>query len=140
MFRRTRSASIDLFGTPIRVGVAFALLALLAVAVAVRGEVSAGNATSFLPNPYVHGKAESVEQAAARTARRYLGPLLNTPRVLTKVSVGSCKPAKPDHSRSVYRLCVVEVDGPTADCTLRALVRLFDSGTFYTRASTLRCH
>jgi hypothetical protein len=93
-----------------------------------------------VPNPYAHGKAESVEQAAVRTASKYLAPLLNTPRVLTKVSVESCKPAKPVHSHTVFRLCVVKVDGPTADCTLRALVRLFETGRFTARTSALRCH
>lgn len=138
MSKPTRSATA-LLGTPIRLVVAFALFGLVALGLVMWGHVPSGKATLPVPNPEAQGRADSVEQAAERAARRYLAPLLNTPRVLTKVSAGRCKPAKPDHSLSVYRHCIVKVDGPTADCTMGALVRLFDSGTFYAHAKTLRC-
>ena len=147
MLKRLCLASVARLGTLVSVGrrrsmrvILPIMLAMLAVAVVAWADPPVRNASVPLPNPYAHGKAKSVEQAAARTARKYLAPLLNKPTVLTKVSVKSCKPAKPVHSRTVYRLCVVKVDGPAAYCTLKAHVRLFDSGRFSTRASTLRCH
>lgn len=140
MFKRTRPASIALFGTPIRVGVAFALLALLAVGVVAwadaptTGAPPSKNATSIFAKPGVSGKAGSVEQGAGRTARRYLAPLLNRPKVATKVSVGDCKPAG-----GAFRLCIVEVNSPIADCTLGVRLRLYESGKFFGRGASLRC-
>jgi hypothetical protein len=64
--------------------VLLAALALFAIGVVAWDDVPP-------PNPNARGKAESVEQAAERTARTYLAPLLNGPTRLSKVSVKDCE-------------------------------------------------
>ena len=146
MLKRTCLTSFALLGTLVSVGrrratrlAVLAPLGVLAIAALVLGTAAPSESSFEFPNPTAHGKAASVEQAAGRAARRYLAPLLNKPKVLTKISVGECAPAEPVHSRSVYRRCTVQVDGPTADCRIELLVRLFESGRFYARAASLRC-
>jgi hypothetical protein len=105
-----------------------ATLALFALGVVARGDVPP-------PNPNARGEAESVEQAAERTARKYLAPLLNRPTRLSEVSVTGCKQT----TRPPWNLCTVKVDGVAADCTLRLRVRLFASGRFSAYGRSLRC-
>ena len=87
------------------------------------------------PNPNARGTAESVEQAAERTARKYLAPLLNRPTRLTKVSVKDCEQT----AQRPWNLCTVTVDGVAADCTLRLRLRVFPSDTYSAYGRWLRC-
>jgi hypothetical protein len=135
MLKRTGFAIVALLSAPVSVGksrsrrvVLLAALALFAIGVVAWGDVP-------LPNPNARGKAESVEQAAERTARKYLAPLLNRPTRLSKVSVKDCKPTR----RPPWNLCTVKVDGVAADCTLRLRLRLFPSGRFSAYGRSLRC-
>jgi len=87
-----------------------------------------------LPNPNPRGEAESVEQAAEQTARKYLAPLLNKPTVRTAISVEDCKRTGP-----AWNLCTMKVDGAVADCTLKVRLRLFKTGRFSAYGKSLRC-
>ena len=109
------------------------LLVALAVALFAFGVVAWGDVPP--PNPNARGKAESVEQAADRTARKYLAPLLNRPTRLTKVSVKDCKQT----AQGTWNLCTVTVDGVAADCTLRLRLRVFPSDTYSAYGRSLRC-
>ena len=109
------------------------LLVALVVALFAIGVVAWGDVPP--PNPNARGKAESVEQAAERTARKYLAPLLNTPTRLTKVSVKDCEPT----AQRPWNLCTVKVDGVAADCTLRLRLRVFPSDTYSAYGRSLRC-
>ena len=103
-------------------------LALFAIGVVAWGDVPP-------PNPNARGKAESVEQAAERTARKYLAPLLNRPTRLTKVSVKDCERT----AQRPWNLCTVTVDGVAADCTLKLRLRVFPSDTYSAYGRSLRC-
>ena len=87
------------------------------------------------PNPNARGKAESVEQAAERTGRKYLAPLLNRPTRLTEVSVKHCEQT----AQRPWNLCTVTVDGVAADCTLKLRLRVFPSDTYSGYGRSLRC-
>jgi hypothetical protein len=103
-------------------------LALLATGVVAWGDVPP-------PNPNARGTAESGEQAAERTARKYLAPLLNRPTRLTEVSVKGCE----QMAQGPWNLCTVKVDGVAADCTLRLRLRVFPSDTYSAYGRSLRC-
>jgi hypothetical protein len=118
MLKRARLAVVALLAT----------LAMVAIGVVAWGDVPR-------PNPNARGEAESVEQAAERTARKYLAPLLNRPTRLSKVSVKDCEQT----ARRPWNLCTVKVDGVAADCTLRLRLRLFPSGRFSAYGTSLRC-
>src|SRR5687767_9032304 len=102
-------------------------LALFAIGVVAWGDVPP-------PNPNARGEAETVEQAAQRTARKYLAPLLNRPTRLSEVSVKDCK----QMAQRPWNLCTVTVDGVAADCTLRLRLRVFPSGTYSAYGRSLR--
>src|SRR5215213_1959997 len=125
MLKRTGLAIVALLATLESVGKSRSRrvvpLALVPVAMGVvaRGDVPP-------PNPNARGEAEGVEQAAERTARKYLAPLLNKPTRVSKVSVKDCKQT----TWPPWNLCTVKVDGVAADCTLRLRLRLFPSGCF----------
>jgi hypothetical protein len=108
--------------------VLLAALALLAIGVVAWGDVP-------LPNPNARGQAETVEQAAERTARKYLAPLLNRPTRLSKISVKGCEQT----AQRRWYLCTVTVDGVAADCTLRLRLRVFPSDTYSAYGRSLRC-
>ena len=103
-------------------------LALLAIGVVAWGDVPP-------PNPNARGEAESVEQAAERTARKYLAPLLNRPTRLSKVLVKDCEPT----AQRRWSLCTVTVDGVAADCPLRLRLRVFASDRYSAYGRSLRC-
>ena len=105
-----------------------AAIALLAIGVVAWGDVPP-------PNPNARGQADSVEQAAERTARKYPAPLLNRPTRLSQVSVTDCKQT----ARPAWNLCTVKVDGVAADCTLRLRLPVFPSDTYSAYGRSLRC-
>jgi hypothetical protein len=135
MLKRTSLAIVARLATRVSVGksrfrrvVLLAALALFAIGVVAWGDVP-------LPNPNARGKAESVEQAAERTARKYLAPLLNRPTRRSKVSVKDCEQT----AQPPWNLCTVKVDGVAADCTLRLRLRVFPSDTYSAYGRSLRC-
>ena len=135
MLKRTGLAIVALLATLVSVGksrsrrvVPLVALALFPIGVVAWGDVPP-------PNPNARGEAETVEQAAERTARKYLAPLLNKPTRLSKVSVKDCKQT----TRPPWNLCTVKVDGVAADCTLRLRLRVFPSGRFSAYGTSLRC-
>jgi len=117
MLKRTRLAIV-----------ALAALALIAVGVVAWGSVPS-------PYPNARGKAESVEQAAERTAREHLAPLLNKPTRLSKITVTDCNPT----TQRPWNLCTVKIDGVAADCTLTLRLRVFPQGRFSAYGRSLRC-
>lgn len=135
MLKRIGLAIVALLPTLVRVGKARSrrVLLLAALALSAIGVVAWGDAP--LPSPNARGKAESVEQAAERTARKYLAPLLNKPTRLSKVSVKDCEQT----AQRPWNLCTVKVDGPAADCTLRLRLRVFPSDTYSAYGRSLRC-
>jgi hypothetical protein len=135
MLKRTCLAIIALLAALVSVGksrsrrvVLLAALTLFAIGVVAWGDVP-------VPNPNARGKAESVEQAAERTARKYLAPLLNKPTRLSKISVKDCERT----AQRPWNLCTVKVDGVAADCTLRLRLRVFPSDTYSAYGRSLRC-
>jgi hypothetical protein len=103
-------------------------LALFAIGAVAWGDVP-------LPNPNARGKAENVERAAERTARKNLAPLINSPTRRSKISVKRCERT----AQRPWSLCTVTVDGVAADCTLRVRLRVFPSGTYSAYGRSLRC-
>jgi hypothetical protein len=108
------------------------LLVVLALALLAIGVVAWGDVPP--PNPNARGKAETVEQAAERTARKYLAPLLNRPTRLSEISVKDC-----ERTRRPWSVCTVKVDGAAANCTLRLRLRVFPSDTYSAYGRSLRC-